>query len=90
MHHKDKRFIGDLNSNTGNSVDHYFGTEPRGEGDDGQELSTLDSQETLSLVFKCVPHGQSIKFDLLLSCKVNIHHLVIPVHHSTKCQFCYV
>ncbi len=66
-------------------------TGPRGEGDGGQELLTLDSQETSSLVFKCVPQGQSlivnlqtIKFDLFLCCKVNIHHLVIPAHHSTK------
>ncbi len=77
----------------GNSIDLYFGAGPRGEGDDGQELSTLDSQETSSLVFKCVPQGQSlidnlqtIKFDLCLCCKVNIHCLVIPVHYNTKCQ----
>ncbi len=86
-----KRFIGDLNSNMGNSIDHYFG--PRGEGDDGQELFTLDSQETSNLVFKCVPQRQTlidnlqtIEFDLCLCCKVNIHRLVIPAHYSTKCQ----
>ncbi len=32
----------------------------------------------------------TIKLDLSLCCKVNIHRLVIPVHHSTKCQFWYV
>ncbi len=92
MHHKDNQFIGDLDSTTGNSIDHYFEAEPRREGDDGQELSTLDSQETSSLVFKYVLQGQSlidnlqtIKFDLCLCCNPNIHCLVIPVHHSTKC-----
>ncbi len=81
----------------GNSIDHYFGAGPRGEGGDGQELSTLDSQETSSFVFKCVPQGQSlldnlqtIKFDLHLCCKVNIHRLVILVQHCTKCQVQYV
>ncbi len=33
---------------------------------------------------------QTMKLNLCLCCKVNIHHLVIPVHHCTKCQLWYV
>ncbi len=73
-------------------IDRYFGAGPRGEGDDDQELYTLDFQETSNLVFRCVLQGQSlidnfqkIKFDLCLCCKVNIHYLMIPVCHNTKC-----
>ncbi len=46
IHYKDKRFIEDFNSNMGNSIDHYFGVEPRGKEDDVQELS-LDIPKTL-------------------------------------------
>ncbi len=32
-----------------------------------------------------MPFFQWIELDLCLCCKVNIHHLVILAHHSTKC-----
>ncbi len=46
-------------------------------------IRLVDPQNVLTLAVSSQKMCIGNKFDLCLCCKVNIHHLVIPVHHST-------